>query len=155
MSEPALIHENPVWRERADFIILAKVRSETGESRWEQLWARQLNDNRFEICCIPFFVYDLALGDEVETGPEAGKRYVIKRVTKPSGRYTFRVWFTNSAMRHTLPEKITGMGCLLEWQSKDGNLLAIDAESETLAREVADILGDEEALGHLVFETAY
>jgi hypothetical protein len=37
------------------------------EDRDEQLWARQVGDRRFEICCIPFFVYDMALGDVVET----------------------------------------------------------------------------------------
>jgi hypothetical protein len=32
----------------------------------EQLWARQVGDRHFELCCIPYFVYDLALGDVVE-----------------------------------------------------------------------------------------
>ena len=28
----------------------------------EQLWARRLDEERFEVCCIPFFAYDVALG---------------------------------------------------------------------------------------------
>jgi hypothetical protein len=29
--------------------------------KFEQLFVKQLADDRFEICCIPFFVYDIAL----------------------------------------------------------------------------------------------
>lgn len=153
MSRSILVHESPVWREKADFIIAARIHSARGESKLEQLWARQLDVNRFEICCIPFFVYDLALGDQVKTSLEQEDRYVIERVTKRSGRYTFRVWFNSPAARQALPEIIIRMGCLVEWQTKGGHLLAIDAESEALARQVAGVLQQEEDLGHLVFET--
>jgi hypothetical protein len=80
------VHEGPVWRDRANFIVGAPL---SEEGRAEQLWARQLGGERFEICCIPFFVYDLALGDVVET--DAAQNIV--RVVEPSGRFVFRIWF--------------------------------------------------------------
>ena len=46
----------------------------------------------FEICCIPFFVYDLALGDLVETNAD----YSVTLRHAPSGRFVFRVWFGDS-----------------------------------------------------------
>jgi hypothetical protein len=52
-------HLAPVWRERADFILGAIV--EDGIS--EQLWARKVDDLQFEVCCIPFWVYNISLGD--------------------------------------------------------------------------------------------
>ena len=94
MEDKTLVHLNPVWREKANFIIGAKCmpRKDSDSRCWEQLWSRQITDNHFEVCCIPFFVYDLALGDEVETD----SNYLIVQVVKPSGHYTFRVWFGDS-----------------------------------------------------------
>ena len=47
----------------------------------EQLWARRVDDEHHEICCIPFFVYDLALGDTVEVDAD----HLVTRVVEPSG----------------------------------------------------------------------
>ncbi len=82
-------HSEPVWRDRSNFIIGAPLAE---EGRTEQLWARQVGDRRFEICCIPFFVDDAALGDVVETDAT----FDLMRAVEPSGRYVFRVWFGES-----------------------------------------------------------
>lgn len=131
------VHQDPVWRDRANFVIRAKLEE---EGRWEQLWARQLSENRFEICCIPFFVYDLALGDEVETEPTEGAKYVVKQVVKDSGRYTFRVWSGDSHDRQAVDEvvaKAAELGCAVEWHSV--HLIAISAEPD-FAQQLANYL---------------
>ena len=155
MSFKSYTHSNPVWRERANFIIGAKCSNSNSQTQeWEQLWAKQTADNRFEICCIPFFVYDLALGDEVETAPEWGQQYMVQQVVKSSGRYTFRVWFGSSSeptARTSVPLEVSQLGCLMEFSSE--NLLAVDAATAVQARSVADLLLHREHLGHLVFET--
>ncbi len=46
-------------------------------------------ETEFTICCIPFFVYDIALGDTVGTDDSSTVRKVVKR----SGRHVARVWF--------------------------------------------------------------
>lgn len=146
-----VVHLSPVWRERSDFIIKAAIEEDDSPRRYEQLWARRLGETRFEICCIPFFVYDLALGDEVDTD---SVEYLIKRVLKSSGRYTFRVWFGDSdhaGARDEVIEHVREIGCDLEWYSE--NLLAVDAADDGLAQRVADFLQERERLGHLVFET--
>jgi hypothetical protein len=56
---------------------------------FEQLWSKRVGDDLFEICCIPFFVYDLALGDVVQAGAESG--YVIRSVAQRSGNGVVRV----------------------------------------------------------------
>jgi len=156
MKTESFVHLNPVWRDRANFIIGAKCPGDnhSGVRKWEQIWSRQIADIRFEICCIPFFAYDLALGDEVETGPEWGLPYMIQRVVKPSGHYTFRVWFGDSpnlAIRDEVPLDIERFGCLMEWYST--NLLGVDASSESQAQEVANYLWKRQQQGHLVYET--
>lgn len=60
------VHRDPVWRDGADFIIAARIDpGDTGVDT-EQLWARRIDDGRHELCCIPFFAYDLALGEHAQ-----------------------------------------------------------------------------------------
>ena len=97
-SSPAdfVVHTEPIWREKANFIINAELQEQDLPRRYEQLWARQLTESQFEICCIPFFLFDVSLGDIVETGVKGSRKYVLDRVVSPSGRYVFRVWFGES-----------------------------------------------------------
>jgi hypothetical protein len=134
------VHQAPVWRERADFVIAARL-PDAGDIKTEQLSARRLGDRRFEICCIPFFVYDLALGDVVETDDH----YVVHRVVDPSGRYVFRVWFGESFHpRDEIAQELKGLGSVIEWSSP--NLLAVDAVDEEHAQSVADFLANAQPL---------
>jgi Domain of unknown function (DUF4265) len=92
------------------------------------------------LCCIPFFVYDLNLGDEVETRAEGEQRHVVDRVVRHSEHYTFRIWFgqsDNPYVRDVVMDEIERRGWLFEWYSE--NLLAISVESAR-AQEVADYL---------------
>jgi len=147
-----VVHQEPVWRERSNFVISAQLQEKDQPRRFEQLFARQLADDRFEVCCIPFFVYDLALGDVVVTSAKADRKYVVKSVAEPSGRYVFRVWFGESFQpRGEIADELKAIGSLLEWSSR--NLLAVDAVDEEHAQLVADFLGERERLGHLVYET--
>lgn len=139
------LHPEPVWRDRSNFIIGAPLPE---EGRAEQLWARQVGDRRFEICCIPFFVHDVALGDVVETDAN----FDLVRVVERSGRYVFRVWFGESFRpREEIAERLAALGALLEWSSL--NLLAVDAADESHAQVIADFLTEQERGGHLMFET--
>lgn len=151
MKTKTMQHLNLIFREKTDFIIGARCNDKPDEYDmvWEQLWVRKISEFRFEICCIPFFVYDLALGDEVVTD----ENYMITKVVKPSGHYTFRVWFGNSEALHIrdqLLEELTNAGCLYEWYSE--NLLGIDS-IEKNAQQVANILYEKEMAGFLNYET--
>jgi uncharacterized protein DUF4265 len=148
-QEKVAVHPEPVWRSTANFLIFAKL----NDGHWEQLWARQLSDNTFQLCCIPFFAYDLGLGDDVETGPSDDKRYVIQRVVRDAGTYTFRVWFGNShdeSVRDEVLTKAAELRCQTEWSSP--NLLALSASGEQ-AQAVADYLTAESTRERLLYET--
>jgi hypothetical protein len=145
-------HPEPVWGERCDFVIAADVSSYSVLADREQLRVRQVGENRFEMCCIPFFLYDVALGDVVETEPAGGRRYMLSRVVEPSGRFVFRVWFGESFHpRDEIAAELVALGALIEWSSV--NVLAVDAADAGHARRVADFLLAREELGHLVYET--
>lgn len=147
-----VVHADPVWRGRSNFIINAELGEEDLPHRFEQLWTRQLGEDRFEICCIPFFLFDVALGDVVTTAPRGGRQYVLDRVVEPSGRFVFRVWFGESFHpRDEIAEELTQLGALLEWSSV--NLLAVDAADAAHAQGVAGFLHTRQELGQLLYET--
>jgi hypothetical protein len=142
------LHSAPVWRERADFIINAAL-PEPG--RFEQLWTRRRADDRFKICCIPFFLYDVALGDIVETRPDGERKYLLSRVVEPSGRYVFRVRPDLPDVGTAVAGELEALGALLEWSSP--SLLAVDAVDLAHAQPIADLLAQREARGELIYET--
>jgi hypothetical protein len=146
------VHGDPAWREHANFIINAELPEKDRPKRFEQLWVRQLADDRFEVCCIPFFVFDLALGDVVATSHGEDRKYVVREVVRPSGRYVFRVWFGQSFQpRDEIASELKALGSLIEWSSR--NLLAVDAADGEHAQLVANFLMEREKAGHLVYET--
>src|SRR5207244_835350 len=108
LTDDIIVHENPAWREYANFIIMAKIKHKGKLAEWhrEQLWARQLATDRFEICCIPFFIYDLALGDEVQTGREESNEYMVQKVLRQSDHYTFRAWFYDPNAKAHVAEQL-------------------------------------------------
>ena len=154
MPEPTefVVHRDPVWRDRSNFIIHVELPKEDRPRRFEQLFARQLSEDRFEVCCIPFFVFDVALGDVVVTSSSRDRQYVVEKVAEPSGRYVFRVWFGESFQpRDEIAQELTALGSLLEWSSR--NLLAVDAADQEHAQLVADFLAEREKAGQLIYET--
>lgn len=139
------VHDAPVWRDKADFILQARLPE---DGRAEQIWSRQISEVRFEICCIPFFVYDLSLGDVVETSED----YWVERVVEVSGRYVFRMWFGESTYPPQLVvDELESRGALIEWSSPQ--LVAVDAANQAHADEIAGFLSAQQQSERLIFET--
>eukprot|EP01036_Dinobryon_divergens_P005096 gene5096-6758_t len=111
------VHPLPVWRDRANFVFAAHLGTKEGKNEWEQLWGQKLAPQRFVLCCIPFFVHDLSLGDEVETDAD----FVLARVVKRSDQVTFRVWFGNQspAERDSRVQELDSLKPLMEWSSEN------------------------------------
>jgi len=66
-----------------------------GLVRWEGLLARRLSSTTARICAVPFWAYDLNLGDEVELIESAEGASVVTGVAVDAGNYTFRVLFAD------------------------------------------------------------
>jgi hypothetical protein len=142
------VHPEPVWRDRANFVIASAVDPSGTDVATEQLWVRKIGARCFELCCIPFFVYDLALGDVVETDDN----YLVQRVVTHSGRYTFRVSFGHSRQwREEVIAQLEELGSMLEWSSV--NMVAVDAVDKQHAQRIADFLHGREQRGDLIYET--
>jgi hypothetical protein len=151
-AQEFIVHQDPVWRGRSNFIINAELPETDRPRRFEQLFARREADDLFEVCCIPFALYDVALGDIVATGPKGDRKFVVREVVKPSGRYVFRVWFGESFYpRDEVADELRALGSLIEWSSR--NLLAVDAADLEHAQLVADFLAEQQRADRLIYET--
>ncbi len=148
------LHLQPAWAARADFRIYAQIEEQDRAVKWEQLAARRLADNRFEICCVPFFAYNLALGDEVDAHADGVGPYVVQQVLKRSGHWTFRALFEEGADPEAgarILQEVQQAGGLIEVYSP--HLVGVDAAAADPAQVIADILANGERQGCLAYET--
>lgn len=147
MATEIATHDNPAWRDRANFLIFADL-SEFGlEGRWEQLWVKQLGANEFVLCCIPYFTYGVALGDRLCTASRRGRDYVLSKVVSHSGHRVLRLWLKRASLEaRERVQDVLAMGALLhEWNSV--NLVAIDVADPTkIPTELNNLLADLSAL---------
>jgi hypothetical protein len=141
-------HRLPIWRDRANFVFASHLGTKDEKNEWEQLWGQRIASNRFILCCIPFFVYDLALGDEIEVDAD----FIFQRVVRRAGQVTFRVWFggQDSGKKQELVEEMKAISSLMEWSSE--NLLALSVP-EAEAQLLADYLQSREQQKLLQYET--
>jgi hypothetical protein len=143
-------HGSPVWRARADFLFMAQIEDADGSGiTHEQLWGRQVGSHRFQVCCIPYFLYAVALGDTVETDDDL----LLRRVVKRRGRWVFRarIEHSDAAAHERVHGDLRKLGALTEWRTS--RIAAIDAKGPKAAQRVADYLQREADRGALIYET--
>ena len=151
-------HLRPAWAEKADCVL--QMRIETGNAqldnppRYEEIYARDLGEGFFQVCCVPFFLYDLALGDVVKVGAQNGAQ-IVEGVAQESGQHTFRAYFGRTFMpaaRDVLIDELSIMaGVVVEWYSED--LLGLSAENDAVANDLARWLETAMSRGQLQYET--
>ncbi len=134
-------HSLPLWEDKGTTVVLAYVTDDEDKNEWEALWARQIRKDHYEICCIPFFAYKIALGDIVRTN----SRRAVVGVAEPSGRSVFRVYFkpefdasTREARIRDVLNGIADLGGEMEFYHED--LLGIDAKNKDIANKVVEFL---------------
>jgi hypothetical protein len=117
-------HSTPAWGTQANFIIRVDLDDSGMSAGTEQLWARRIDQLTFEVCCIPFFAYGLALGDTVECSAD----FTIQRRLYCGGHRTLRIAISDFAKQHEIHEAlhgwVLGTGMLHEWYSQ--GYLAVD-----------------------------
>ena len=110
----------------------------------ENIWVRKIRSNQYEVRTIPFWAYNLSMGDVVACGPdEDGEGLFVQRVLKKSGNRTVRVGFKGSlAARH--PDAVNFRDYLrrerLDWEFAEPNLFAISLPSEAAYKALLDRL---------------
>jgi hypothetical protein len=153
-----VLHEAPVAAAEADCVVLAAIDRPGLPIRVEALAARRLDDDLYEICCVPFFAEDIAFGDTVHA-PVAHTggltRPTFSEVIEPSGHICLRVWFprdTDPTDRLAVEADVDSHGGRIERLGED--LLAIDVP-EHASVAVSDVLEQWEARGAISYETGH
>ena len=141
-------HYAPVWG--SDSIVRVDLADHGLPGNFEQFWARKIAPNRYQICCIPFFSYGIALGDEVETDSEC----TITRVSERAGHRTLCVAVADEhkvdSMHRFLHDWVSSTGLLHEWHA--AGYLAIDLPPGTDAGQIMAALAHLERCGDLAVE---
>jgi hypothetical protein len=147
------LHREPVWRERANFIVNAPI-EESPAVHTEQLWTRHDPATQlYEICCIPFFIYDLALGDMVAVRVAQNGSYVFERVIARSGHLTFRIYFGRAESRFQADVMMDLVKAPIRIERFSENVVALDIEEKDSPQRLADYLAQAQVGGKLVYET--
>ncbi|WP_181562567.1 DUF4265 domain-containing protein [Micromonospora noduli] len=113
---------------------------------FEQVWLRKRDDALFELCCIPFRVYGLALRDTVRATPNG---VLVSEIVRPSGNRALRVLLGQGRGRADVGqaglriEAVTrAAGLLYEW-SGDRHI-AVDVPPDANVDDLLRVIIDEE-----------
>ncbi|MFF2548385.1 DUF4265 domain-containing protein [Kitasatospora sp. NPDC058063] len=85
-----IVHEHPVGRAATNYIARADLAPFGLEGQVEQLWLIPRNDKGYEVSCIPFSTYGIALGDTVLLNDDD----YVSEVVGASRHRTLRLLFT-------------------------------------------------------------
>lgn len=142
-------HYSPVHA--SDFFIRVDLSDFGMVGRYEQLWAKKETDKKFQICCVPFFTYGIALGDTVETDDD----FTFKRTIAKGGHKTLRFAVANknnqSHLHSVLHEWVVNSGLLYEWYSE--GYLAVDLPPNAEDRVNISTLQELDRNGEIWMET--
>lgn len=133
-------HDEPVARERANYILRLDLAADGMPGHFEQVWTRTADKERFELCCIPFFTYGLSLGDVIKVADEQGSY----RVHSKSGHRTIRFAIQDQDFAHSRHEGFHGAlaatGVLMELRGHAHGYGAIDIATRAQADAVIAVL---------------
>lgn len=82
-------HSNPITRSDPSFLVRVPVDDVSPPGAWEQLWTRRLGVGEYELTCIPFFAYGMALGDVLQVDEEQG--HLVTGVRRTLGNGVLRI----------------------------------------------------------------
>lgn len=117
-------HRQPAWGPKSNTILRINLAADAMPGRFEQIWAKKVGDDCFEVCCIPFFAYGIALGDLVE----ADANFTIIQVKEKCGRRLLRFAIADErqweAIHVALHDWVEKRELLYEWLG--ARYLAVD-----------------------------
>ncbi len=147
-------HDQPAARSRTNYILRLSLAADGLPGRYEQVWTRTEDNVNFELCCIPFFTYDLSLGDVVRMTADDGEYEMVSK----AGHRTIRFAVQDEKFRHeghdSLHASIASAGCLAEFRGHMLGYGAIDIVDERQSEIVRALLSPLAEQGLLMWEWA-
>jgi hypothetical protein len=121
------------------------------EPGWrEQLWTRQVAEDRFEVSCLPFFTYGICYRDVVTIDGN----HVVSAVVEKSGHRTLRAAIADRSDPHKLHEMLHGLvvdtGLPHKWLQ--GTYLSVDLARDVDPTPLVKVLEGPAQVGSLHWE---
>jgi hypothetical protein len=142
-------HEDPARRGDHNYMARIDLTPFDLANTFEQLWLGEM-EGGYEVCCIPFWVYGLALGDLVRKND----RDIIDGILQKSGHRVLRILFAAPGppleLRAVLADTLTNAGLASEWNGD--RHVAIDVPEEAAMQPVFDIVYEEVQSGAAFWE---
>jgi hypothetical protein len=114
----ASVHDEAAWAERGSVDVRARLGPGHGED--EVLWCNPIDGGEFEVCCIPFQLDGVGLGDVVEAGQDSDGSWLVERRSKSGGHGVIRVQLLDAALGITrMRAEIHSRGSLTESAGPD------------------------------------
>ena len=145
-------HDLPAWGDLADCEIL--VRIPDVDDSIERLACRRVEKNDYEVCCLPFSLYEVCLGDTIRLAtPMLGQPGHISEKVADGRRYLFRVSLVQPSRvnMQSAASSLISMGHLVEVYSD--MLISVDAADHDAAKSLAAYLQMQEDAGEWQYET--
>ncbi|WP_329557472.1 DUF4265 domain-containing protein [Streptomyces sp. NBC_00696] len=135
-------HEEPAWRGEEHYMAMVDLAQFDLPGMREQIWLREIDKaGEYEVCCIPFYAYGMALGDVVSKGESDTVGPSIRK----SGRRALRVLFTAprplADSRLSLRRALDSVGLMSEWNGD--RQVAIDVPDMSVMQPVVDAIQSE------------
>lgn len=141
-------HATPVWRDKSNYVVQILLDGELGdEPEYEQLWTQLQADGSHLLCCIPFFLYGISLGDRFLKLEDGRFQLLV-----PAGRSVLRIWMADVGKEEqvNIVEYVESLGCLVERSSL--NLVAVDCSSSELLAKLRIYLDGLAVQGKIQYE---
>jgi hypothetical protein len=146
-------HDEPAARARTNYILRLSLAADGLPGRYEQMWTRTDDKVTFELCCIPFFTYNLSLGDVIRKTADGEYEIVSK-----GGHRTIRFAIQDEKYQleghESLHASIASAGCLAEFRGHMLGYGAIDIVDEDQSETVQALLIPLAEQGLLMWEWA-
>ncbi len=122
----------------------------------ESMWAAELGGDLYGLRNIPFYAYDLNVGDVVRAIPESPDvKPENQEVVRRSGNRTLRVWFKKEAVAagRALELLQSLKNEHVSFESATEYFFALDLGPEADTTQVREVLDEWERLGWIAYET--
>lgn len=148
-----VLHPSPVWGDQVDFVANTTFDdSGPGTLRFEQLLFEQLDDQRYRLCCIPFFTHGYSLGDVVALTDDHEIGRTPGEVVERSDHWSLRVLLTPDGDAAALQELLITHSAEIEMR---GHLVACSVVGRERLQSFRRGLDELEHGEHLSYETAW
>ncbi|MFB7470430.1 DUF4265 domain-containing protein [Kitasatospora sp. NPDC056184] len=149
-----IVHEGPVGRSASNYIARVDLAPFGMEGQIEQLWLKPANDDgSYDVACIPFFTYGLALGDTVLLADDD----CVSEVLRTGGHRNLRLLFIPDLPTADLQQaadrvkaEILASGLLSEWSGE--RFVAVDIPKGIEAAGLIAVMEDLENKGQAFWE---